>query len=79
LSKAPVASATVGSSSIAPIVLPQLLQKALLDQEEERQVEGLPPGPTHLTFSARNSTQVRVSEPDCLRQFAQEHVWGLPG
>ena len=69
----------VGSSSIAPMVLPQVLQKARLEYEEDRQIEGLPPGPTHSTFCAENSTHVRVSEPECLRQFSHEHVCGLPG
>jgi hypothetical protein len=61
------------------MVLPQELQKARLEYEEERQVEGLPPGPTHSTFSAGNSTHVRVREPECLRQLSHEHVWGFPG
>jgi hypothetical protein len=61
------------------MVLPQELQKARLEYEEERQVEGLPPGPTHSMFCAGNSTQVRVREPECLRQLAHEHVWGLLG
>jgi len=75
----PVTNATVGSSSIAPMVLPHVLQKARLEYEEDRQIEGLPPGPTHSTFCAGNSTHVRVSEPECLRQLSHEHVCGFPG
>jgi hypothetical protein len=71
--------ATVGSSSIAPMVLPQELQNALLEPAEERQVEGLPPAPTHSTLCAGNSTQVRVREPECLRQLSHEQVWGFAG
>jgi hypothetical protein len=71
--------ATVGASSMAPMVLPQELQKARLEYEEERQVEGLPPGPTHSTFCSGNSTHVSVRAPECLRQLSQEQVWGLPG
>jgi len=71
--------ATVGSSSIAPMVLPQTLQKARLEYEEDRQTEGRPPGPTHSTLCAGNSTHVSVSEPECFRQLSQEHVCGLPG
>lgn len=79
LSNAPVTRATVGSSSSAPIVVPQLGQKARLEYEDERQTAGLPAGPTHSTLLAGNSTQVRVSEPECLRQVVHEHVCGLPG
>ena len=79
LSNAPVASATVGSSSSAPIVAPQIGQKALLENDDERHTEGSPAGPTHSTFSAGNSTQVRVREPECLRQLSQEQVCGRPG
>jgi hypothetical protein len=61
------------------MVLPQVLQKARLEYAEDRQVEGLPPGPTHATFCAENSTHVRVSEPECLRQFSHEHVCGFTG
>lgn len=71
--------ATVGSSSMAPMVLPQVLQKARLEYEDVRHVEGLPPGPTHSTLCAGNSTQVSVSAPECRRQISHEHVWGLPG
>jgi len=71
--------ATVGSSSIAPMVLPQELQNARLENEEERQVEGLPPVPTHSTFCAGNSTQVSVRAPECLRQLSHEHVCGFAG
>jgi hypothetical protein len=74
-----VTNATVGSSSIAPMVLPQELQKARLEYEEDRQVEGLPPVPTHSTLCAWNSTHVTVSEPECLRQLSHEHVCGFPG
>jgi hypothetical protein len=74
-----VAIATVCSSSIAPMVLPQALQNARLEYEEERQAEGLPPGPTHSTLCAGNSTHVSVREPECLRQLSHEHVWGFPG
>jgi len=38
-----------------------------------------PLGPIHSTFSAANSTQVRVSEPECLRQLSQKQVCGRPG
>ena len=69
----------VGWSSMAPSVLPQELQKALLECEEERHVAGLPPGPVQTTLLAENSTHVTVSEPVCLRQVAHEHVCGLPG
>ena len=79
LSKTPAASATVGSSSSAPMVAPQVGQKALLENDDERQTEGFPAGPTHSTFSAGNSTQVRVREPECLRQLSQEQVCGRPG
>jgi hypothetical protein len=61
------------------MVLPQDLQKARLEYEEDRQVDGLPPGPTHSTFCAGNSTHVTVSEPECLRQLSHEHVCGFPG
>jgi hypothetical protein len=71
--------ATVGSSSMAPMVLPHVLQKARLEYEDVRQVEGLPPGPTHSTLCAGNSTQVSVRAPECRRQLSHEHVCGLPG
>lgn len=71
--------ATVGSSSMAPMVLPQVLQKARLEYEDVRHVEGLPPGPTHSTLCAGNSTQVSVRAPECRRQLSHEHVCGLPG
>jgi hypothetical protein len=71
--------ATVGSSSMAPMVLPQVLQKARLEYAEVRHVDGLPPGPTHSTLCAGNSTQVRVSAPECLRQLSHEQVCGFPG
>lgn len=71
--------AIVGSSSMAPRVLPQALQKARLEQEDVRHVEGLPPGPTHSTSLAGNSTQVSVRAPECLRQLSHEHACGLPG
>ena len=64
---------------MAPRVLPQEPQKALLEYEEERQVAGLPPGPVQATLPAENSTHVTVSEPVCLRQVSHEHVCGLPG
>jgi hypothetical protein len=72
-----VAKAMVGASSIAPMVLPHALQKALLEYEEERQVDGLPAGPIHSTACAATSTQDRVRDPECLRQVAHEHVCGL--
>ena len=74
-----MAIAMVSSSSIAPMVLAQALQKARLEYGEERHVEGLPPGPTHSRFCAANSTHVSVREPECLRQLAHEQVWGLIG
>jgi hypothetical protein len=61
------------------MVLPQALQNARQEYEEERQAEGLPPGPIHSTLCAGNSTHVSVREPECLRQLSHEHVWGLPG
>ena len=61
------------------MVLPQVLQKARLEYAEDGEVEGLPPGPIHSTFCAENSTHVRVSEPECLRQLSHEHVCGFPG
>lgn len=64
---------------MAPIVVPHVLQKALLEKAEERHVAGLPPGPIHATLAAGNSTQVSVSAPECLRQMAQEQVWGFSG
>lgn len=60
-------------------MVPQLLQKALLEYEDERHVDGLPLGPVHSTLGAGNSTQESVSEPECLRQLVHEQVWGLPG
>jgi hypothetical protein len=59
---------------MAPIVLPHELQNALLEYEEERQVDGLPAGPIHSRSFAATSTQDRVSDPECLRQVAQEQV-----
>jgi hypothetical protein len=61
------------------MVAPQVGQKALLENDDERQTEGFPAGPTHSTFAAGNSTQVRVREPECLRQLSQEQVCGRPG
>lgn len=69
----------MGASSIAPIVVPQVLQKALLEYEDERHVDGFPPAPVHSTLGAGNSTQESVNEPECLRQLMHEQVWGLPG
>ncbi len=69
----------MGSSSSAPIVVPQLGQKARLEYEDDRQTAGLPAGPTDSTLVAGNSTHVSVSEPECLRQVMQEQVCGLPG
>ena len=59
---------------MAPIVLPQALQKARLEPEDERQMDGFPAGPVHSTAALGNSTQVSVSEPECLRQIAQEQL-----
>jgi hypothetical protein len=46
-SKTPKAMAKVGLSSTAPMVLPQIGQKARLDQSDERHMEGVPPGSIH--------------------------------
>ncbi len=48
-SNIPKASANVGLSSIAPIVLPHTEQKARLDHSDERHVDGMPPVPIHST------------------------------
>lgn len=63
LSKFPTSSATIGSSSIAPKVLPHTEQKARLEPSDERYVEGAPPGPTQDTEAFGNSTQTRVTAP----------------
>jgi hypothetical protein len=63
-----------GSSSIAPIELPQIAQKARLDTFDDRKVWGLPPVPVHLTFSRENSTQSAVSAPVCCWQKRHEQV-----
>lgn len=75
-SKVPTARASVGASSIAPIVLPQTGQKARLDHSEERQVEGCPPGPVQRTCSRSNSTHICVSDPECRWHWRQEQVCG---
>ena len=69
-----MARAITGWSSIAPIVLPHLLQKARLEKSEERQVAGVPPGPVHCTLSRGNSTHDSVSDPEWRWQSLQEHV-----
>jgi hypothetical protein len=74
LSKAPVASATVGASSIAPSVLPHRAQKARLERSEDRHTAGAPASPTHSTAGAGYSTQPSVKAPECRRQISQEQV-----
>lgn len=69
----------VDSSSIAPIVVPQVLQNARFEYGEERHVDGFPLGPVHSTLRAGNSTHESVNEPECLRQLVHEQVWALPG
>jgi len=49
---------------MAPSVLPQLGQKARLENADERQVAGGPPLPTHRTLSLGNSTQAWVRAPE---------------
>jgi hypothetical protein len=63
-----------GSSSIAPIELPQTGQKARLERGEDRHVAGLPPGPIHETLSRGNSTHAAVSAPVCRWHILQEQV-----
>ena len=78
-SKLPTRSATVGWSSMAPSVLPQRGQKARLDQSEERQVAGGPPGPVQATASLGNSTQAAVKAPVWRWHMRQEQVCGFRG
>ncbi|BDF93994.1 hypothetical protein KAN5_08320 [Pseudoalteromonas sp. KAN5] len=56
-SNVPSASANVGLSSIAPIVLPHSEQKALLEYSDERHNFDEPPEPVHCICSFDNSTQ----------------------
>ncbi|KTE15236.1 hypothetical protein ATE76_04955 [Sphingopyxis sp. H093] len=65
LSNTPISKATIGSSSIAPKLLPQVGQKVRLEKSDDRQVEGGPPGPVQLISSVGNSTQAVVSAPVC--------------
>ena len=76
-SNAPRSNATVGLSSMAPIELPHALQKARLDQSEDRQAVGAPPGPTHATRSLGNSTQATVKAPVWRWHSLQEQVCGV--
>jgi hypothetical protein len=46
-SNVPKATAKVGLSSTAPIVLPHTEQNARLDQSDDRHLDGAPPGPVH--------------------------------
>jgi hypothetical protein len=62
---------------MAPIELPQALQKARLDQPEDRQVVGAPLGPFHSTLSFRNSTQATVNAPVWRWHILQEQVCGF--
>jgi hypothetical protein len=63
-SNAPVTNATTGASSIAPIVLPQVGQKARDDHSDDRHVDGTPPGPVHSIPAAGYSTQDKVGAPE---------------
>ncbi len=79
LSNTPVSRATTGASSIAPIELPQVGQKARDDLSDDRQTAGTPPGPVQTTASLSTSTQVAVRLPVWRWHMRQEHVCGNPG
>jgi hypothetical protein len=78
VSKLPMTSATTPLSSRAPIVPPQVGQKARLDPCDDRHVAGGPPGPVQVTRSPGNSAQARVSAPECRWHIRQEQVCGHP-
>ena len=54
-------------------------RQARLEPGEERQSEGVPPGPVQSTASRGNSTQAAVRLPVCRRHMPQEQVWGKSG
>jgi hypothetical protein len=62
---------------MAPMELPQTLQKARLDQSEDRQVVGAPPGPIHSTLALGNSTHATVNAPVWRWHILQEQVCGF--
>lgn len=76
-SKVPTRSATTGLSSIAPILLPHIEQKARLEKSDERHVAGVPAGPVQLTASFGNSTQAVVRLPVWCWHIRQEQVCGF--
>jgi hypothetical protein len=75
LSNTPNTKPIVGASSIAPIVEPQVAQKARLEKSDDRKVAGR--SPVHLTLGAGNSTQTVVKEPEWRWHILHEQVWGL--
>ncbi|KFC75598.1 hypothetical protein FG93_00619 [Bosea sp. LC85] len=67
----------MGSSSTAPMQLPQAGQKARLEWSDERKSDGAPPGPVQVIAPLGNSTQATVNAPVWRWHMVQEHVCGF--
>jgi hypothetical protein len=76
LSNVPIANATTGLSSIAPIVDPHVPQKARDEPFEERHVAGFPPSPVQVTRSSGTSIHTCVKLPECRWHILQEQLCG---